>query len=171
MYHLFIAGVTYLNSLWQAHRCGWTIVPSYVDALLEIQTCTSVMEALAAITPGTSAVRDTFETVSERIIRQLSANAKWDTLSRPASPPFNGIPSSNQIDMSGNGNTTDMQHGWASDIFLGTDNLDPIMNIANPFDTFLLHPLGDISGADWGRAFASVVGDASNTDFSSNMGQ
>ncbi len=47
MYQLFIAGVTYLNSIWQAHRNNWNIVPSYVDALLDVQVCTNVMEALA----------------------------------------------------------------------------------------------------------------------------
>ena len=47
MYHLFISGVTYLNSLWQAYRNGWRLVPSYVDALLDMQVCTSVMEGLA----------------------------------------------------------------------------------------------------------------------------
>ena len=47
MYQLFTAGVTYLNSLWQAHQSGWTIVPALFDAILDIQICTSVMEALA----------------------------------------------------------------------------------------------------------------------------
>jgi hypothetical protein len=47
MYQLFTAGITYLNSLWQAHRHGWSIVPSYVDALLDVQVCTSVMGPLA----------------------------------------------------------------------------------------------------------------------------
>ena len=47
MYNLFVSGVTYLNSLWQAHRNGWNIVGSLVDALLDVQCCTSVMEALA----------------------------------------------------------------------------------------------------------------------------
>jgi hypothetical protein len=47
MYNVFTVGVTYLNALWQAHRRGWSIVPSYVDALLDVQVCTSVMEPLA----------------------------------------------------------------------------------------------------------------------------
>ena len=49
MYHLFISGVTYLNSLWQGYRNGWKLVPSYVDALLDMQVCTSVMEGLAGM--------------------------------------------------------------------------------------------------------------------------
>jgi hypothetical protein len=47
MYNLFMAGITYLNSLWQAQRCGWTIINSYVDALMDIHICTGLMEALA----------------------------------------------------------------------------------------------------------------------------
>jgi len=47
MYQLFTAGVTYLNSLWQAHRSGWTIVPSPLNAVLDIQVCASIMEGLA----------------------------------------------------------------------------------------------------------------------------
>jgi hypothetical protein len=47
MYQLFINGVTYLNGLWQAHRNGWSIVPTLVDALLDIQGCSSIIEALA----------------------------------------------------------------------------------------------------------------------------
>jgi hypothetical protein len=47
MYQLFIAGIAYLNSLWQAAEQGWTIVPSYVEALLDMQVCTSVMASLS----------------------------------------------------------------------------------------------------------------------------
>jgi hypothetical protein len=47
MYQVFTAGVTYLNSLWQAHKSGLTIVPSLLDAILDIQVCASVMEGLA----------------------------------------------------------------------------------------------------------------------------
>lgn len=47
MYFLFMAGITYLNSLWQAQKSGWTIVESYVDALMDIHICTGLMEALA----------------------------------------------------------------------------------------------------------------------------
>lgn len=47
MYHLFMSGVTYLGSLWQAHKQGWTIVPTLIDALLDIQGCSATMEGLA----------------------------------------------------------------------------------------------------------------------------
>ena len=56
MYQLFIAGIAYLNSLWQAAENGWTIVPSYVEALLDMQVCTSVISSLSgkpSITNGT----------------------------------------------------------------------------------------------------------------------
>lgn len=47
MYQLFHLGIAYLNSLWQAAEKGWTIVPSYVEALLDVQVCTSVMSTLS----------------------------------------------------------------------------------------------------------------------------
>lgn len=47
MYQLFIVGIAYLNCLWQAAEQGWTIVPSYVEALLDVQVCTSVMSSLS----------------------------------------------------------------------------------------------------------------------------
>jgi len=47
MYQLFILGIAYLNSLWQAAEQGWTIVTSYVEALLDVQVCTSVMSTLS----------------------------------------------------------------------------------------------------------------------------
>jgi hypothetical protein len=56
MYQLFINGVTYLNGLWQAHRNGWSIVPTLVDALLDIQGCSSIIEALAGASNVCSAV-------------------------------------------------------------------------------------------------------------------
>ena len=56
MYHLFISGVTYLNSLWQAYRNGWRLVHTYVDALLDMQVCTSVMEGLAGEWAGSLAL-------------------------------------------------------------------------------------------------------------------
>jgi len=51
MYQVFTAGVTYLNSLWQAQKNGWAIVSSLLDAILDIQVCASVMEGLAGESP------------------------------------------------------------------------------------------------------------------------
>ncbi|WRT64276.1 uncharacterized protein IL334_001207 [Kwoniella shivajii] len=52
---------------------GWNLVPSYVDALLDIHVCSSLMEGLAAITPGTSGIRNAFEAVSGEMIQQLTS--------------------------------------------------------------------------------------------------
>lgn len=107
MYQLFIAGIAYLNSLWQAAEQGWTIVPSYVDALLDVQVCTSVMASLSgersdrflksmlkapATTPGFTSLCSAFETLSERIIRQLTAKASWGQISRAPSPINHDLP-------------------------------------------------------------------------------
>lgn len=120
-----------------------------------------------AITPGTSAIRDTFEAVSERIIRQLSANARWDSLSRPPSP------GQLQDGLSAGMNDFNPASMWVNGTNFGGD--DPIMGIANPFDSFLLHPLGEMSGNDWGRALSNVFEfpvqeDYSNMANMSNMG-
>ena len=104
MYQLFIVGIAYLNSLWQAAEQGWTIVPSYVEALLDMQVCTSVMSSLSgefhttpnrsrlkeAITPGLTSLCSAFESLSERIIRQLTSRASWSTISRVPSPDTQG---------------------------------------------------------------------------------
>ena len=105
-----------------------------------------------ATTPGTSSIRDTFETVSERIIRQLSANAQWEPNSRPASPPPLGSAFENSHFSTQGGSINPSE-------IVGAEGMpqDPIMGIANPFDSFLLHPLGGISGDDWAKALASVM--------------
>ena len=46
MYQLFVAGVTYLNSLWQARLGHWSIVANHVEAMLEVQQSLGVMQAL-----------------------------------------------------------------------------------------------------------------------------
>lgn len=47
IHHVFMAGVTYLNSIWIANSEGWSIVTSYIDAILDIQTCSQVLEAMS----------------------------------------------------------------------------------------------------------------------------
>ncbi|KJE05887.1 hypothetical protein I311_00023 [Cryptococcus gattii NT-10] len=181
MYHLFISGVTYLNSLWQGYRNGWRLVPSYIDALLDMQVCTSVMEGLAALTPGTVSIRNTWEAVSEQMIRQLSSHAPWDLLSRPSSPtaPNNH---SRHIDSSMPPlNTSETWQaaqagGVRSAMSIPNDNsggsgtssgagnaMNGLMAMENPFDPFLLHPLGELSNDDWARAVASVFGPLDST--------
>ncbi|OWZ74365.1 hypothetical protein J008_00034 [Cryptococcus neoformans] len=176
MYHLFISGVTYLNSLWQGYRNGWRLVPSYIDALLDMQVCTSVMEGLAALTPGTVSIRNTWEAVSERMIRQLSSHAPWDPLSRPPSPggPNNhsshidsSVPSlgSNEAWQAAQGGRANSAMSMSNDSSGGSGTLggggnamNGLMTMENPFDPFLLHPLGELSNDDWARAVASVFG-------------
>lgn len=46
MHHVFMAGVTYLNSIWNANLQNWSIVPSYVDAVMDIQICSQLLEAM-----------------------------------------------------------------------------------------------------------------------------
>ncbi|ORY32023.1 fungal-specific transcription factor domain-domain-containing protein [Naematelia encephala] len=70
--YLFMSGVTYLNSLWVASQSGWSIVPSFVDALLDVQACSSSLEAMTLNEHGTTGIRDAFETVSAAVIRRLS---------------------------------------------------------------------------------------------------
>lgn len=47
VHHVFMAGVTYLNSIWIANLKGWNIVTSYVNAIMDIQTCSQVLEAMS----------------------------------------------------------------------------------------------------------------------------
>lgn len=61
VHHVFMAGVTYLNSLWIANRHQWRIVPSYVDAILDIQTCSQVLEGLT----GTSSLAERIRKASQ----------------------------------------------------------------------------------------------------------
>lgn len=144
MYQLFIAGMTYLNSLWQAHRYGWSIVSSYVEAVLDVQVCTGLMEALTgestsdradtALTPGTSEIRDAFESVSEKIIRQLSTRAGGP--SRATSPPNVAEPEA------------PFMPGFDTDDIFGP----------NPLDSFFLNPVGTHGMEEWERAVTNALG-------------
>ena len=82
VHHLFLSGVTYLNSLWIASRYGWDLVPSFVDAMLDIQACSCCLEAMTSewapvilltTVHEHTGIRDAFETVSAAMIRPLSA--------------------------------------------------------------------------------------------------
>ena len=156
MYNLFMAGITYLNSLWQAQRCGWTIVSSYVDALMDIHICTGLMEALAgmlhletalltrpAVTQGTAGIRDVFESVSERIIRHLTVRAHG--ASRPPSPGrmVGQTHELGDFNLAGNlGDSLDAQF---------ISNFEP-----NALDSFLLQPLGQSSMDEWEALFLDL---------------
>nr|XP_019049370.1 hypothetical protein I302_03156 [Kwoniella bestiolae CBS 10118]OCF28300.1 hypothetical protein I302_03156 [Kwoniella bestiolae CBS 10118] len=81
MHTLFIQGMTYLHALVQARQNRWNLVPATVDVFLDIQACTSLMEGLAATTPGTLGLRNAFEAISEQIARYMMASSSqsWIT--------------------------------------------------------------------------------------------
>ncbi|KAE8537650.1 hypothetical protein D1P53_005706 [Cryptococcus gattii VGV] len=163
------------------YRNGWRLVPSYIDALLDMQVCTSVMEGLAALTPGAVSIRNTWEAVSEQMIRQLSSHAPWDLLSRPSSPtapnnhsrhidssmpPLNTSETWQAAQAGGVRSATSMpnDNSGGSGTSSGAGNaMNGLMAMENPFDPFLLHPLGELSNDDWARAVASVFGPLDST--------
>ncbi|CAO1623074.1 unnamed protein product [Jaminaea pallidilutea] len=71
--NLFMSGIVFLRSLRGLHRAG-KMCPSitFVDSVLQVQACASVLEALA-LSEGNSGrrVRDAFERVSSLIIENL----------------------------------------------------------------------------------------------------
>jgi len=93
--------------------------------------------------------------VSEKMIRQLSANARWDPLSRRSSPaPGNIVPR----------HSDGLDQTLLGDFPAATgDSNDGMIGLENPFDSFLLHPLGEMSDNDWARAVA-MFGTTSGTD-------
>ncbi|WWD17722.1 hypothetical protein CI109_102163 [Kwoniella shandongensis] len=160
MHAFFLQGVTYLDALWRIKHNGWNIAPAYVDALLDVQMCSSMLEALAAATPGTSGLRNTFEAISERVIRHLTDGHAW-----PGYQSSKG----NSPDMSVHTNST--HHGSKSD---DDSKVDAMLSPAErrkaltaaitagdgrsvvgkeeeegPLDLFLLHPMGDMTGDEW----------------------
>ncbi|KAG7571286.1 hypothetical protein FFLO_00798 [Filobasidium floriforme] len=182
MYQLFINGVTYLNGLWQAHRHGWSIVPTLVDALLDIQGCSSIIEALAVITPGSSGIRNAFERVSEGVIRHLSQYSRLAGLSRQVSPsgsqsrPSNGTttvclqPPRSSLD--NYTQTTverlephDLPFAQVPQYSSGFPNIigneialdESLVFGEHPFDDLLFRPLGDYTGDQWDEAVNSVL--------------
>lgn len=111
---------------------------------------------IVALTPGAASIRNTWEMVSEKMIRQLSSNARWDPLSRCSSPALGNtaLPRRNDgLDQTlfgdFSGTTGEVENG--------------IFGLENPFDSFLLHPLGEMSEDDWARAVA-MFGTSSDSD-------
>jgi len=47
--------------------------PDLVDAMLNIQACSSVLEALTSVEPGKIPMRDAFEEISVAVMRKLSS--------------------------------------------------------------------------------------------------
>jgi hypothetical protein len=111
---------------------------------------------MIALTPGAASIRNTWEMVSEKMIRQLSAHARWDPLSRGSSPTTGEAAPPRRSDgldqtLFGDfaGNATEADNG--------------MFGLENPFDPFLLHPLGEMSNDDWARAVA-MFGTVSDSD-------
>lgn len=85
--------------------------------------------------------------VSEKMIRQLSANARWDPLSRRSSP----TPGDSALP----GRNDGLDQTLLGDFGAGIgENNNGMLGLENPFDPFLLHPLGEMSDNDWARAVA-----------------
>jgi hypothetical protein len=57
------------------------IMPNLIDAMLDIQSCSNVLEALSALQPGKSATRDAFEQISVAVIRKLSIRQPVESIS------------------------------------------------------------------------------------------
>ena len=173
-----MAGVTYLNCLWQADANGWHIVPSYVDALLDIQGCTSVMEALAskwpflidwaqadgrlAITVGTASMRNTFEKIAEKVIRRLSSRPSSRPPERVADQtiPTNGGPASQNGQISGlEAAFQGIQDGalglsWPQMVMPAFEENqrggnDLDASLGDTLDNWLRLPIGTLTDLDW----------------------
>jgi len=67
-----MSGVTFLSSLCFADEMNGPR-PDLVDAMLNIQACSSVLEALTAVEPGKIPMRDAFEDISVAVMRKLSS--------------------------------------------------------------------------------------------------
>lgn len=111
---------------------------------------------MTALTPGAASIRNTWEMVSEKMIRQLSANARWDPLSRRSSPTTGDTALPRRSD--------GLDQTLLGDFAGMTGEVDNGMfGLENPFDSFLLHPLGEMSDDDWARAVA-MFGTTSDAD-------
>jgi hypothetical protein len=94
--------------------------------------------------------------VSEKMIRQLSANARWDPLSRRSSPTTGDTTLPRRSD--------GLDQTLFGEFTAPTGEVDNGMfGLENPFDSFLLHPLGEMSDDDWIRA-VEMFGTVSGTD-------
>ncbi|SPO36060.1 uncharacterized protein PSFLO_01531 [Pseudozyma flocculosa] len=69
-HNLFISGLTYLNSLEKLARQGLSNPTSLVDIIFNVQSCTSVLEALTSLEDGyNTRVRDTFDTAAAAVLK------------------------------------------------------------------------------------------------------
>lgn len=121
--------------------------------------CASIDEA--ALTPGAISIRNTWEIVSEKMIRQLSANARWDPLSRPGSPAPQPANQGELFDINSIAFPAQTNNDISNSVFSNNGNEFSAF-AENPFDPFFLQPLGEMSNEDWTRAIAAVFEPAPN---------
>ncbi|KAK8866076.1 hypothetical protein IAR55_001227 [Kwoniella newhampshirensis] len=165
MHAFFLQGVTYIDTLWRARHNNWDIAPPYIDALLDVQVCSSMLEALAAATPGTSGLRNTFETISERVIRHLTT-CQWPGYQPGGgdiSSVFSGASSSNSAYPRGFSNLKPTEALQADDKLAGSkqdvqvtgrskaQDIGPAQEgeEEGPLDLFLFRPMGNMMGVEW----------------------
>ncbi|KAK8845537.1 hypothetical protein IAR55_006252 [Kwoniella newhampshirensis] len=162
-YQLFLVSAAYLNALWQASRKGWQIVQSVVESMLDIQSCTSVMEAISAIAPGTTHIRDATDAISERIIRYLTSRTMPHTSTAAGTGTRTDL---RDLEDSNNGAqlSTSVQDctsqpsasGWSQQVAFSSDDwLLPAMDDQD--SDALLRLLGDIQPENWERCIESEV--------------
>ena len=71
-HNLFISGLTYLNSLEKLTRQGAQNPSSLIDIVFNVQSCTSVLEALTSLEDGyNTRVRDTFDTAAGAVLKTV----------------------------------------------------------------------------------------------------
>lgn len=135
----------------------------------------------SAITPGTTGLRDAFETVSERIIRHLTSRASW--ASRPASPSREqGQDGESHHPGAMQGGEEPVQSTNHYDGFFPGANTEPVSDPDHPdpalqnlepnyssemsgngihplnLDEFLFNPLAEFNADDWDKVIDAAVG-------------
>lgn len=71
-HHLFISGLTHLNSLEKLARFGIPCPQPIVDVVFNVQGCASTLQALTSRDDGYGArIRDTFDTASSAVLRSV----------------------------------------------------------------------------------------------------
>ncbi|KAL7411596.1 fungal-specific transcription factor domain-containing protein [Mrakia frigida] len=69
---LFMAGITYLYTLWNVALGNIDDPPSLSESMMDIQSCSSVLQALSFNVSSSAACRETFELLSTAVLRRLT---------------------------------------------------------------------------------------------------
>jgi hypothetical protein len=96
------AGITYLYSLWNVALGNIDDPPSLNESMMDIQSCSSVLQALSFNVSSSAACRETFELLSTAVLKRLT-----DENANPeASPNSGGAAASNvaEENVTSNGN-------------------------------------------------------------------